>query len=368
MIHVSEFLSYDALRRCVKEGLVSARTDETGEVWIYNYTPWAQARRVWTPETMAARGLILDSDGYVIARPFPKFFNLNEPDAPALPDRPFTVAEKADGSLGIVYRHPVTGEVRVATRGSLGSDQARWATAFWQRRYADIEVPEGLTPLVEIIYPRNRIVVDYGDFSDLVLLAVIDNATGADAPTDAFAWPGPKAKTHHFDTVDELVAHVAADEGENSEGFVVAFDSDGSGPNVRVKLKYPTYLKLHRAVFGLDTLEVWKVAALAAALRAGIGYREAAAKLRLNPDEAKSLVDSGDPVSALRDPLPDELWEWFDTTLDEFRSRIAADAARHLEVFAEAKAEAEDGDPGDFRRRFAAAVSRRGRDVIPSTL
>jgi len=76
MIHVSEFLSYDALRRCVKEGLVSARTDETGEVWIYNYTPWAQARRVWTPETMAARGLILDSDGYVIARPFPKFFNL----------------------------------------------------------------------------------------------------------------------------------------------------------------------------------------------------------------------------------------------------------------------------------------------------
>ena len=36
----------------------------------------------------------------------------------------------------------------------------------------------GKTYLFEIIYPENRIVVDYGDYKGLVLIDVIDNETG----------------------------------------------------------------------------------------------------------------------------------------------------------------------------------------------
>ncbi|MFB9080967.1 hypothetical protein ACFFWB_26745 [Flavobacterium procerum] len=48
------------------------------DLYIYNYTQNAQFERVWNEITIACRGLILDKDLNVVARPFPKFFNLGE--------------------------------------------------------------------------------------------------------------------------------------------------------------------------------------------------------------------------------------------------------------------------------------------------
>src|SRR5205085_2436932 len=91
---------------------------------IYNYTEACQYAGAWTPVTLACRGLIVaESTGAVLARPYPKFFNHDQAHAPALRlDAPAAVTDKADGSLGILYRDGDT--LAVATRGSFASDQA----------------------------------------------------------------------------------------------------------------------------------------------------------------------------------------------------------------------------------------------------
>jgi RNA ligase len=84
------------------------------------------------------------------------------------------VFDKMDGSLGILY--PTSQGMAVATRGSFTSEQAlkateilhekypEWAqiTYDWFRSNFDANWYEvNYTDLVEIVYPENRIVVDY---------------------------------------------------------------------------------------------------------------------------------------------------------------------------------------------------------------
>ena len=60
----------------------------------------------------------------VRATPFPKLFNYGEFGI-ALPDAPFEVFDKLDGSLGIVFHDGA--RWRVVTKGAFDSAQARWA-------------------------------------------------------------------------------------------------------------------------------------------------------------------------------------------------------------------------------------------------
>ena len=125
-------------------GLVSVQTD--GRLRILNYTAKATYSRHWNEATVACRGLILDDADRVVARPFPKFFGPSEPDAPDVPtQQEMEVTAKLDGSLGIAYTHP-EGDVRLATRGSLASEQAREATRIWREKYRHIVIPEGSRP------------------------------------------------------------------------------------------------------------------------------------------------------------------------------------------------------------------------------
>ena len=92
-----------------------------------------------------------------------------------LPNEPFEVYEKLDGSLGILYW--LGDEPYIATRGSFESPQAQIATELL-RAYDLSGLDRRRTYLFEIIYPENRIVVNYDDRRELVLLAIIDTATG----------------------------------------------------------------------------------------------------------------------------------------------------------------------------------------------
>lgn len=174
MTHASEFLDYSQLPSLVEAGLITRREHPKYPLFIYNYTPRCQFARAWTPETLACRGLILDEDGNVIARPFRKFFNLGEQNANLPIGDAFEAFEKLDGSLGIAYREPEWGTIQIATRGAFASEQALWASRWWADNCQDIDIPRGETWLFEIIYPSNRIVIDYKDRAELVLLAVID--------------------------------------------------------------------------------------------------------------------------------------------------------------------------------------------------
>lgn len=339
-------------------GLVAFTRHPDGPYLIANYTHEGAYAGGWVWEKRLARGLIFQEDTLeVLARPWPKFFNLGEPDCPPLPDAPFDVSEKVDGSLGIVWRRPDTGEVEVATRGSFTSPQAARATAIWRERYRDVDVPDGVTLLVEIVYPENRIVVDYGDTEDLFFLGAVDIATGADVD-DAVRWPGPSAGAlKGFADVDELARWVASNPRPNAEGYVIRFHDGAGRPATRVKIKYPEYVQLHRVLTGIDSVRVWELAAVAAFPQAD--PRQLASALRLNPDEVERMRSTGDdPLRAVRVQLPDELWGWFDAQVSEIRARVAESERAYARAAEEIRrtAAAEGWD----RRRVAEAVKDSG--------
>lgn len=260
----SATLCRENLRPFVDAGLISERQHPSAPLWIYNYTARTTYERQWTPETLACRGLILDGDSQIVARPFRKFFNLGEPGTDeAVFASEFTVTEKMDGSLGVYYE--VGGAPAIATRGSFESDQAKWATRHLAAAYPGWRAPSGMTPLFEIIYPENRIVVDYGKWEGLVLLTVIDNVTGRDLPLDAVEFPGIKVR--HYDSAHyhprEIAAALAVDDG-NSEGFVLRFDHDGR--HERVKVKLSEYIRLHRLVTGVSNKSIWEALRVGASL------------------------------------------------------------------------------------------------------
>ena len=351
--HLDDLLDATLLSSAIDKGLVSARSE--GSLRILNYTPRSTYDRVWNQATLTCRGLIVDQTDRVVARPFPKFFGPAEPDAPPVPEgRSMVVTEKLDGSLGIAYHHP-GGGIRVATRGSLTSDQAAVATDIWREKYSHVRFGHGVTPLFEIVYPGNRIVTDYGDMRDLVLLAVIDMSTGADLPLEVIDWPGPRAPRHEFGSFAELVDHVSSSQEATREGYVVRFDTGPDRPHVRLKLKFPAYVVTHRMLTGLTATRVWEIVAVTDALRRGLSRRQAATRLRLAPDVVDTLFDRApDPMRNLRADLPEEFWPWYDASAAEFRSAADRLIGRYESLVDQARRESTSGDA----RAFAEATLR----------
>jgi RNA ligase len=242
-------------REMQDQGYVRVNTHpDDPELFILNYTEKAAYEGVWNNVTLNCRGLIVDAGDWIIARPFPKFFNYGQPGCPVIDlDEPARASDKMDGSLGILYREHDTGKYAIATRGSFASDQAIHATEILRTKYADYVPPKGITLLFEIIYPENRIVCDYGDMDDLVLLGSVDiiNGDNWDAADLDWDWPGPKAESFPYETMREALA---AEPRHGKEGYVVhLLISD-----VRVKIKQEDYIALHRIVTGLNARSVWE--------------------------------------------------------------------------------------------------------------
>lgn len=223
---------------------------QQNDLLIFNYNTEAQYDAGWNYFEQVSRGLILNRrTGEIVARPFDKFFNWFEGGRRAS-GHIVVVTEKMDGSLGILYRDG--GEYRIATRGSFDSDQAIWATQFLQAYFDLRDLPDDLTLLFEIVYPGNRIVVDYGQREDLILLAARNRITGDYLPfypdlmqlaeQHGFSVP----KVYAFNNITEILAQTGMIDA-NQEGWVVEF-SDGS----RYKFKGDRYREMHKLVTGLS--------------------------------------------------------------------------------------------------------------------
>lgn len=367
-VALADVVDPDVMADAIARQRVNVQTDGEG-LRILNYAADVQYEGDWTEATRVARGLILDEDDNVVARPFPKFFNFGQPEVGELPEKAFDVWDKADGSLGIAYRHPRTGQVKIATRGSLKSEQAQWATDWWQTHCRHIDIPTGVTPLFEIIYPGNRIVVNYGDRAELVLLAVIDNRSGADAggeladPREVLGWDGAVVERHgRYATIEELVEEVQTDDTRtNFEGYVVRYAGDGRRPNLRVKIKYPQYVAMHRLMMHLDSRRVWELAAVDAAAKAGLGAVEIGKSLHMHIPEVEVLLASGsDVIANYRRELPDELYDWFDQTAETFRQAIDGTVPRYEAEIARIRRAAREG--GWDRRRVAEEIQASNYD------
>jgi RNA ligase len=235
------------LNKYHNDGLLYKQTHPTLPLTIWNYTPAVQYGEKWDDVTLQCRGLVTGTEGNVVARPFKKFFNLEENKH--TPTSEFEVFDKMDGSLGIMFKY--NGEMVCATRGSFTSDQSKWMTEFAQKyNYQDIIV-EGFTYLFEIIYPENRIVVNYDGQERLVLLGIINTETGEELPhNELFEGFDVVKKYDGVRDYSELKGKVE----QNSEGFVVRF-SNGD----RMKIKGDEYLRLHKIMTNVSTTGVWEL-------------------------------------------------------------------------------------------------------------
>lgn len=254
MVHLEEVLDERALIDEAKAGYITMRLHpDDPELVIYNYTDKAQFDNHWTNETMHCRGLIV-REGQIVARGWKKFFNYGQIGAPNIgPGETVFALDKLDGSLGIPYMAP-DGQWAIATRGSFSSEQAQWATDWlrshlgayrWVQAWAGVG---GSWPLFEIVYPENRIVVEY-DFEGLVYLGGADVRTGLAARPFPH-WPGRAAETlasGPFRRVLDLP------DRKGKEGVVV-ITADGE----MVKIKQQEYLELHRIVTGLSERTIWQ--------------------------------------------------------------------------------------------------------------
>lgn len=268
------------LEEAQRDGLVRVQHHPWHALSIANYTPKAQYDRVWNVVTKACRGLIWDENGTIVARPFAKFFNWDEAHVEKIPVGPVLVSQKFDGSLGVLYY--VEGEPYIATRGSFSSEQATRGTTVFRRLVDEMGgfAPEpDKTYLFEIIYPENRIVVDYGGQERMVLIDVIDNATGkSDVQAfDRAPWFDIAHKAlmpagfHH--TMVEMI-------GENEEGFVLYWPEH----DLRVKMKGPEYVRLHKIITNCTARTVWE------------------------------YLSSGQPLDQLLESVPDEFYQWVKQT------------------------------------------------------
>ncbi len=241
-------LDIEAIEREIAAGYIDEHPHPTAPLRILNYSQRTQFEWRWNAETMQCRGLIVDQQWNVVSRPFPKFFSVEQLHG-VVPVESFEAYEKLDGSLGILYFED--GCPRIATRGGFTSEQAQRASAILATRYPDARFDPDCTYLFEIIYPENRIVVDYGDREELVLLAIIETATGRERRLHTYDSVFPVVKRYDgFSRFEELMAT----QDRSREGFVVRFQS-----GQRVKIKFAEYKRLHRLLAGVSPKAVWKI-------------------------------------------------------------------------------------------------------------
>jgi RNA ligase len=348
-------LDLEELAAMVEQGYVRRVVHPRGHLALYNYSEKTTYEGVWNDTTRQCRGIILDLSGNVVARPFSKFHNYGEPNAPDLDlDIPVIVTDKLDGSMGTLLYDGL--EWMFATRGSFTSDQALHATEVWRERYESIWLPPaGTTCIFEIVYSANRIVVSYGDLDDIILLGARDIATGKDVDASTLGWPGPATEVHPYPT---LRAALEAPPRPGQEGLVVFFPDSGE----RLKLKQEDYVQIHRLVFGLTARRVWERSGVHDLHRGGLGLKQIGIALQMDLDDIQGILDAApdaDWMAELLQIVPEEFGTWAKNTA----ARIMADVDR-WEFDVEATMEIVRGSiiAGD-RKAAAMAIQKQRKEI-----
>lgn len=299
-MQLHDLIDKDLLGDMYDRGYISLQVHPRETLGILNYTKKAAWEAEWNDATRKCRGLIYDMTTMrIVARPFDKFFNYEQLQDWTPPSGPVVVTDKQDGSLGIMY-HEFGGNLAIATRGSFASDQALHATQILRQRYSGLVRQSEMTYLFEIIYPENRIVLDYGPMDDLILLGAVNIETGQQyTPVEAkymLHWPGMTTEIFNAWTWEDALA---LEPRENAEGIVVHFTETGE----RVKLKQEDYVALHRIVTGMTDRTVWEA----------IG-------------QGKTMYD-------IMEPLPEEFHPWVEKVVNDLIMAASAIVVRVYEEF-----------------------------------
>ena len=265
-------LTKDILEAYVEDGWLMKQSHPTLPLSIYNYTQATQYAAKWDEVTLSCRGVITDDEtGEVIIKPFSKFFNYEEVpnEVPWESSEYVYVQDKMDGSLGILFNYK--NQWIMATRGSFMSEQAIRGLEILKEKYILDTFEPSVAYICEIIYPENRIVVDYGSKKKIVFLGVVLNRSwnwniGGD---DELHWTTACAyfkmsgiKKSDIVKTEQVFNGLGPDmynllkskNTDNSEGFVLRFHPS----NTRVKIKFADYVKLHRVLTNCSSYDIWE--------------------------------------------------------------------------------------------------------------
>ncbi|WP_298751994.1 RNA ligase [uncultured Arcobacter sp.] len=193
------------------------------------------------------RGIVFNDKGECVARPFHKFFNINENEYTHIntlrqyEDGYFLPCDKLDGSL--IYPIMVNGNVKLRSKKSFYSDVAKNAQKYidntddGQKLISHIKsyFNCGMTPMFEYISPDNRIVINYRK-EELKLLACRNTIDG----TYGVQFNNPTFKLSKLDSFIEETR-----EREGIEGYVLYHYIDGEVRDI-LKIKTKWYLVRHR--------------------------------------------------------------------------------------------------------------------------
>ena len=257
-VKIIEKFDWVLLNQYIAEGLIYANKHKVYDLWILNYTPKTTYERLWNDYSLACRGIVIDANGNVVARPFIKFKNYEEHDPSEIDlTEEYEVFEKMDGSLGILFYYDVAKEWMLATRGSFESEQAVEGMKILKEKKINWDnLNPNQTYLFEIIFDSNRIVVDYKGLRDLILLVIIENKTGIEYSYDnmnrRYQSMFSIVKRYSLPKVMNL-GELRVHEVDNKEGFVLKFAN-----GFRVKVKFLDYCRLHSIITNVSNVSVWE--------------------------------------------------------------------------------------------------------------
>ena len=284
-----EKVDWKKLDEYIEQNLIVANKHPEYDIWILNYSPKAQSKKFWDVYTMSCRGMVIDADGNILARPFQKFKNFEEHDPSEIDmSMPFVIYEKMDGSLIIVFYYEPRMTWIVASRGSFISEQSIEAKKMIGVKTERLN--KNYTYLFEILYPENRIVVNYGNRRELVLLAKVNTLDGTESShidlVSMYSNLFTIVKLHDIKNIKNL-SELKELEEDNREGFVVKFAN-----GFRVKVKFSEYIRLHGILTNVSNLTVWEHL--------------------MNSYEFDELLDR----------VPDEFYDWLQRTAGNLQSEF----------------------------------------------
>jgi len=281
------------IQKYIDDGLLEVQSHGTLPLKIYNYTRTCAWEKKWDEITTQCRGLILDHDGNLVAKSFNKFFNYEEinPSEINYTGKCYT-QDKEDGSLGILFNY--NGEWIFASKGSFTSDQSIKAKEIFYSKYKIENCLPCYTYIFEIIYPENRIVLDYGDEEKLILLTILEGQKEKSIQSVKIAsaligFPYVHTGENLIENADDLeeVVHFLRNQNLwNKEGFVIRFLEN----NYRIKIKFEEYVRLHRLLTNFSNVDIWEV------------------------------LKNGEDFKEFLDRVPDEFDEWVQDIIDGLKS------------------------------------------------
>jgi RNA ligase len=226
------------------------------DLYIYGYDSRKPNRKTWDNFNINMRGLIVDAEGEVEAMSFKKFFTfrnylspkliaLSEENTLRLPQEDYIITEKVDGTMGLLYW--INDVPYIATQRSFKAINAQRASQILHNKYSHLfdKIDKSKSYIFEVLFPESRVLIDYGDREDLILIGVIDKATGKEETHLHHDIGFPVAKDYtqefgHIKKFDELKSLNIP----NLEGFVITYLESG----LKIKIKFPWFDEAHDAL------------------------------------------------------------------------------------------------------------------------